>query len=63
VTSRALGWGGVAATALMMAFYVSVLAASGGWAHLADQAQSDWWLTIGGLDEPVIASWTLPAGG
>jgi len=43
VTTRALGWGGVAATALM-AFYVSVLAASGGWAHLADQTQSDWWL-------------------
>jgi hypothetical protein len=62
VTGSALRWGGVAATALM-AFYVTVLAASGGWAHLADQAQSDWWLTIGGLDEPVIASWTLPAGG
>jgi hypothetical protein len=43
VTGSALRWGGVAATALM-AFYVTVLAASGGWAHLADQAQSDWWL-------------------
>ena len=43
MTTRALRWGCVAATALM-AFYISVLAASGGWAHLADQAQTDWWL-------------------
>ena len=62
MTSRALGWGVVAATALM-AFYVSVLAASGGWGYPAAQAQTDRGLTIGGLDEPVIASWTLPAGG
>ena len=65
MTTRALGWGGVAATALM-AFYVSVLAASGGWAHLADQAQSDWWL----LAPIAVASgaqvnWRIPlmAGG
>jgi hypothetical protein len=46
-----------------MAFYLTVLAASGGWAYLAAQAQTAWWLTIGGLDEPVTIRWTLPAGG
>ena len=34
---------GVVAGALAT-FYVIVLAASGGWAHLADRARTDWWL-------------------
>jgi len=43
VTTRARRWGVVAASGLA-AFYVAVLAASGGWTHLADQARADWWL-------------------
>lgn len=40
---RSLRWG-VTASATLAAFYVTVLAASGGWEHLIDQARTDWWL-------------------
>ena len=40
---RLVGWG-VAASGALATFYVAVLAASGGWEHLADQARADWWL-------------------
>jgi hypothetical protein len=43
VNRRSLRWG-VAAAGALTAFYVAVLAASGGWKHLADQARVDWWL-------------------
>jgi hypothetical protein len=43
VSGRAIRWGLAAAGALTL-FYVSVLAGSGGWAHLADQARTDGWL-------------------
>ena len=40
---RSAGWGAGAAGALA-GFYVAVLASSGGWEHLVDQARTDWWL-------------------
>lgn len=40
---HSLRWGATASGALT-GFYVAVLAASGGWAHLLDQARTDWWL-------------------
>jgi hypothetical protein len=43
VTVRAIRWGAVAPAALGT-FYIIVLAAVGGWEHLADQARTDWWL-------------------
>jgi hypothetical protein len=43
VKRRSVGWGAGASGALA-GFYVTVLAASGGWRHLADQARTDWWL-------------------
>ena len=43
MTRRAVAWGAAAAAALI-AFYVTVLGTSAGWAHLRDQAQQDWWL-------------------
>jgi hypothetical protein len=45
VNRRSLRWGLVASGALA-GFYVAVLAASGGWEHLADQARADWWLLM-----------------
>ena len=43
MTRTALRWG-AAASAVLAAFYVGVLAASAGWSHLVDQARTDWWL-------------------
>lgn len=40
---RSLRWG-TAASTLLAAFYVAVLAASGGLQHLVDQTRTDWWL-------------------
>ena len=40
MTGPALRWG-AAASAVLVAFYVGVLAASAGWSHLVDQARTD----------------------
>ena len=40
---RSLRWG-VTASGALIGFYVAVLAWSGGWQHLVDQAGTDWWL-------------------
>ena len=40
---RSLRWG-VTASGALIGFYVAVLAWSGGWEHLVDQAGTDWWL-------------------
>jgi CHASE2 domain-containing sensor protein len=45
VSGRSHGWGAGASGALV-AFYVTVLWASGGREHLADQARTDWWLLV-----------------
>lgn len=47
---RSLRWGATASAALV-AFYVAVLLASGGWRHLVDQARTDGWLLV-----PIIAA-------
>jgi len=43
VNRRSLRWG-VTASGALAGFYVTVLALSGGWEHLANQARTDWWL-------------------
>ena len=43
MSPRSLRWG-VAASGALTGFYGGVLAASGGWEHLRDQARTDWWL-------------------
>jgi uncharacterized membrane protein YhaH (DUF805 family) len=45
VNRHSLRWGAAASGALT-GFYVAVLAASGGWEHLRDQARTDWWLLM-----------------
>ena len=40
---HSLHWG-VTASGALTGFYVGVVAASGGWEHLRDQARTDWWL-------------------
>jgi hypothetical protein len=45
VNRHSLRWGAAASGALT-GFYVAVLAASGGWEHLRDQARADWWLLM-----------------
>lgn len=47
---RSVGWGAGASSALA-GFYVVVLAWSGGWEHLFDQARTDWWLLV-----PIVAA-------
>jgi hypothetical protein len=43
VNRRSLRWG-VTASGALVGFYAAVLAWSGGWEHLVDQAGTDWWL-------------------
>lgn len=43
MNGRSLRWGATASGALT-AFYVAVVAGSGGREHLVDQARTDWWL-------------------
>lgn len=45
MSRRSVTWG-VAATAVLAAFYVAVLAGSAGWNHLGDALERDWWLVV-----------------
>lgn len=40
---HSLRWG-VTASGALAGFYITVVALSGGWEHLIDQARIDWWL-------------------
>lgn len=56
MSRRSLGWGALAG-GLLAGFYVTVIAASAGWQHLADTVAEDWYLVL-----PLVLGFAVQVG-